>query len=57
MDTCIKLRTLTVKGTRAYLQAGGGVVADSVSELEYEETVNKAKALMRAIELARNGID
>jgi anthranilate synthase component 1 len=57
MDTCIALRTLTVKGRRAYLQAGGGVVADSVPELEYEETVNKAKALMRAIELARAGID
>jgi len=57
MDTCIALRTLTVKGTRAYLQAGGGVVADSVPELEYEETVNKAKALMRAIDLARGGID
>ena len=57
MDTCIALRTLTVKGTQAYLQAGGGVVADSVPALEYEETVNKAKALMRAIELARAGID
>jgi anthranilate synthase component 1 len=57
MDTCIALRTLTVKGNTAYLQAGGGVVADSVPELEYEETVNKAKALMRAIELARAGIE
>jgi anthranilate synthase component I len=57
MDTCIALRTLTVKGNRAYLQAGGGVVADSVPELEYEETLNKAQALMRAIELARAGIE
>ena len=57
MDTCIALRTLTVKGNTAYLQAGGGVVADSVPELEYEETLNKAKALMRAIELARAGIE
>jgi anthranilate synthase component I len=57
MDTCIALRTMTVKGTIAYLQAGGGVVADSVPELEYEETLNKAKALMRAIELARAGIE
>jgi anthranilate synthase component 1 len=57
MDTCIALRTMTVKGTMAYLQAGGGVVADSVPELEYEETLNKAKALMRAIELARAGIE
>jgi anthranilate synthase component 1 len=57
MDTCIALRTMTVKGHTAYLQAGGGVVADSVPELEYEETLNKARALMRAIELARTGID
>jgi anthranilate synthase component 1 len=57
MDTCIALRTMTVKGNTAYLQAGGGVVADSVPELEYEETLNKARALMRAIELARDGIE
>ena len=57
MDTCIALRTLTVKGKTAYLQAGGGIVADSVPALEYEETLNKARALMRAIELARGGIE
>jgi anthranilate synthase component I len=57
MDTCIALRTLTVKGNTAYLQAGGGVVADSVPALEYEETLNKARALVRAIELARAGIE
>jgi anthranilate synthase component I len=57
MDTCIALRTLTVKGNTAYLQAGGGIVADSVPALEYEETLNKAQALMRAIELARAGIE
>jgi anthranilate synthase component 1 len=57
MDTCIALRTMTVQGTRAFVQAGGGVVADSVPALEYEETLNKARALMRAIELARAGID
>jgi anthranilate synthase component 1 len=57
MDTCIALRTLTVKGQMAYLQAGGGVVADSVPATEYEETLNKAQALMRAIELARGGIE
>jgi anthranilate synthase component 1 len=57
MDTCIALRTMTVKGHTAFVQAGGGVVADSVPALEYEETLNKAKALMRAIELAREGID
>ena len=57
MDTCIALRTMTVKGHTAYLQAGGGVVADSVPEMEYEETLNKARALMRAIELAQAGIE
>jgi anthranilate synthase component 1 len=57
MDTCIALRTMTVKGRRAFVQAGGGVVADSVPALEYEETLNKARALMRAIELARAGIE
>jgi anthranilate synthase component 1 len=57
MDTCIALRTMMVRGNTAYLQAGGGVVADSVPELEYEETLNKARALMRAIELARTGIE
>jgi anthranilate synthase component 1 len=57
MDTCIALRTLTVKGNMAYLQAGGGVVADSVPASEYEETLNKAQALKRAIELARAGIE
>jgi anthranilate synthase component 1 len=57
MDTCIALRTMTVKDNSAFVQAGGGVVADSVPELEYEETLNKARALIRAIELARAGID
>jgi anthranilate synthase component I len=57
MDTCIALRTMTVKGHTAYLQAGGGVVADSVPEMEYEETLNKARALMRAVELAQAGIE
>jgi anthranilate synthase component I len=57
MDTCIALRTMTVKGNTAFVQAGGGVVADSVPELEYEETLNKTRALMRAIELARAGIE
>jgi anthranilate synthase component I len=57
MDTCIALRTMTVKGNTAFVQAGGGVVADSIPELEYEETLNKARALMRAIELARAGIE
>ncbi len=55
MDTCITLRTIVAQGGKAYVQAGGGVVADSVPEAEYEETLNKARALLRAIELAQNG--
>src|SRR6187200_958187 len=43
MDTCIALRTLVLKGQTAYLQAGAGIVADSVPALEYEETMNKAR--------------
>ncbi|MFA5156389.1 MAG: anthranilate synthase component I [Candidatus Omnitrophota bacterium] len=49
MDTCITIRTIVIKGNTAYVQAGGGVVADSRPEKEYFETVNKAKALMEAI--------
>jgi len=48
MDTCIVLRTAVVKDGMMYVQAGGGVVADSVPLAEYEESVNKAKALMTA---------
>src|SRR6202000_2065789 len=52
MDTCIVLRTAVVKDGTMYVQAGGGVVADSVPEAEYQETVSKAAALMRASEEA-----
>jgi anthranilate synthase component I len=52
MDTCIVLRTALVKDGTMYVQAGGGVVADSVPEAEYQETVNKAKALMTAADEA-----
>jgi len=52
LDTCICIRTALVKDGTAYVQAGGGIVADSVPETEYEETQNKAAALLRAIELA-----
>ena len=55
MDTCIAIRTMMVKGNKAYVQAGGGIVYDSVPEKEYEETVNKAKALFRAVEAAERG--
>lgn len=52
MDTAITIRTIVMKGKQAYIQAGGGVVADSVPEHEYMETVNKAKAMVKALELA-----
>ncbi|HYL92141.1 MAG TPA: anthranilate synthase component I [Alphaproteobacteria bacterium] len=55
LDSCIAIRTMLVKGKKAYVQAGAGVVADSVPESEYEESINKAKALVRAVELARSG--
>ena len=53
LDSCIVLRTALLKDGKAYVQAGGGVVADSTPEGEYQETVNKAMAMMRAIELAK----
>jgi len=52
MDTCIALRTLVMQGQTVYVQAGAGIVADSVPENEYNETLNKAKGLLKAIELA-----
>ena len=52
-DTAIALRTILVKGGRVYIQAGGGVVADSDPGAEYEESVNKARAMVRALSAAR----
>jgi anthranilate synthase component 1 len=53
LDTCICIRTIVVKDGVAYVQAGGGIVADSVPATEYQETCNKARALFTAIELAQ----
>ena len=55
-DTCITIRTIFMKDGEAHVQAGGGIVADSVPEREYMESVNKAKALRIAIERAAEGI-
>ncbi len=52
MDSCIAIRTLVAKGGAAYVQAGAGIVADSVPEREHEECVNKARALLSALERA-----
>jgi anthranilate synthase component 1 len=52
LDSCIAIRTMVVRDGKASVQAGAGIVADSIPELEYQETINKAKALFRAIALA-----
>jgi anthranilate synthase component I len=52
VDSCITLRTALLKGNDAYVQAGGGIVADSDPKYEFQETVNKAKAMIKAIALA-----
>jgi anthranilate synthase component 1 len=52
MDTCIALRTMVIRGTTCDVQAGAGLVADSVPAAEYQETVNKAMSLLRALEVA-----
>lgn len=52
MDTCIALRTIVIHDNKAYVQAGAGIVADSVPESEWNETLNKARGLLKAIELA-----
>ncbi len=54
LDSCIAIRTMLLKGRKAYVQAGAGIVADSVPEREFEESMNKAQALVRAAELARS---
>jgi anthranilate synthase component 1 len=56
MDTCIALRTIVIQGNKAYVQAGAGIVADSVPANEWQETLNKARGLLAALELAeKNG--
>ncbi len=56
LDSCIAIRTLVLRNSTAEAQAGAGVVADSVPAREYEETVNKARALLGAVELAERGL-
>jgi anthranilate synthase component 1 len=56
LDFCITIRSFTVHEGQVYLQVGAGIVADSDPAREYQETVNKAKALMRALELAEEGL-
>ncbi len=56
MDMCITIRTIIFKNKKAYIQAGAGIVADSVPEKEYTETINKAKGMFKAIEMAENDL-
>ena len=56
LDSCIAIRTIVMRDGYASVQAGAGLVADSIPEREYDETVNKARALVRAIEMAEKGI-
>ena len=57
LDSCITIRTILIKNGRAYIQAGAGIVLDSVPAKEYQETLNKAKALIRAIEMSERGLE
>lgn len=54
LDSCIVIRTLLMKGKKAYLQAGAGIVADSDPQREFEESENKSRAVLRAVEMARS---
>jgi anthranilate synthase component I len=56
LDFCITIRTVLIEGGMAYVQAGAGIVADSNPTAEYEETRDKARAVLRALELAQNGL-
>src|SRR4029453_1434780 len=56
LDSCIAIRTMVLRDGVVTIQAGAGIFADSVPQREYEETVNKAQALFRAIELAEAGL-
>ncbi len=55
LDTCITIRTILIKDGRAYVQAGAGIVADSQPAREYQETLNKAQGMLKAIERAEQG--
>jgi len=57
MDTAIAIRTAVIKDGQVHVQAGAGVVADSVPELEWQETLNKGRALFRAVAMAEGGLD
>ncbi|MGB9892480.1 chorismate-binding protein, partial [Thermodesulfovibrio yellowstonii] len=55
MDMCIGIRMLTIKDNHVFVQAGAGIVADSIPEREYTETVNKAKAMLKTVNFLQSG--
>ena len=55
LDSCIAIRTMLMQGKKAHLQAGAGIVADSDPAMEYEESMNKAQAVLKAVAAARGG--
>ncbi len=57
MDICITIRTIFIKNGKIYLQAGAGIVADSVPETEYIETISKAKGMLKAVEMTKKGLE
>jgi anthranilate synthase component 1 len=57
MDTAIAIRTAVIKDGQVHVQAGAGIVADSVPETEWQETLNKGRALIRAVAMAERGLD
>ena len=57
MDTCIAIRIAFAKNGKVFVRSGAGIVADSVAQAEYEECINKAKAVVNALQLAEGGID
>ena len=57
MDTCIAIRIAYKKGGKVFVRAGAGIVADSVPESEYQECINKSKAVITALEVSKGGIE
>ena len=57
LDTCIAIRIAFSRNNKVFIRSGGGVVADSVPELEYQETLNKAAAVIKALETADGGVE
>ena len=56
MDTAIAIRTALIKDNTVHIQAGAGIVADSIPQKEWEETMNKGRAVFKAVEMAHNGM-